>query len=223
MAILNRTSGEPMAGRVAARKRSAARPTGLQKWRVPGPTVRALILGITGVLSGVVPSGRAQSETPNEYQVKAAFLYNFAKFVEWPPDAFAGPQAPIVLGIVGEDPFGDALREIISGKTVNGRSFLIKRLKLGPELHGCHILFISSSEKKNLARIFESLKGSSVLTVGETDQFVQSGGAIKLFLEGNNVRFEINVGAASLARLKISSKLLALARSVVGEHGGGRS
>lgn len=211
-----------MASGLAVRQRGAVRPAGLQRRRVPGRTVLALIVVITLALPGVAPAVRAQSETPSEYQVKAAFLYSFARFVEWPADAFVHPQATIVLGIVGEDPFGFALDGMVFGKTVNGRGFMVKRLKIGPELRGCHILFISSSEKKNLAHIFESLKGSSVLTVGETDRFVQSGGAIQLLLQDNKVRFEINVGAAALARLKVSSKLLALARSVVGEHAGGK-
>jgi hypothetical protein len=185
--------------------------------------VLAMVLVAAGALSGSVPQAMGQSDPPTEYQVKAAFLFNFAKFVEWPANAFVHPEDPIVLGIVGEDPFGFALDGMVFRKTVNGRSFMVKRLEIGPELRGCHILFISSSEKKNLAHILESLKGSSVLTVGETDQFVQSGGAIKLLLENNKVRFEVNVGAAAMARLKVSSKLLALARSVVDERTGGKS
>ncbi len=185
--------------------------------------VRVGLLVAAGALAYGTYSASAQAEPPSEYQVKAAFLYSFARFVEWPADAFIHPQAPIVLGIVGQDPFGFALDGMVFGKTVNGRGFMVKRLEIGPELRGCHILFISSSEKKNLAYIFESLKGSSVLTVGETDRFVQSGGAIQLLLQDNKVRFEINVGAAALARLKVSSKLLVLARSVVDQRGGGRS
>lgn len=212
-----------MAGSVAGCKSGAAKPDTLHRRRAPGRTVLAIILLIPLALPGVVSPVRAQSETPTEYQVKAAFLYSFAKFVEWPADAFVHLQAPIVVGIVGRDPFGHALDGMIFGKTVNGRGFQVKRLEIGPELRGCHILFISSSEKNNLAHIFESLKGSSVLTVGETEQFVQSGGAIQLLLQDNKVRFEINVAAAALARLKVSSKLLALARSVVGEHAEGKS
>ncbi len=179
----------------------------------------AVLVVIAGLLAGSVPRARAQAP-PTEYEIKAAFLYNFAKFVEWPADAFSDSHAPIVLGIVGEDPFGTALDGMVFGKTVNGRGVQVKRLSISPDLRTCHILFISSSEKKNLARILAHLKGSGVLTVGEMDRFVQSGGAVNFLLEDNKVRFEINVDAA--ARLKISSKLLALARTVIDNRGEGR-
>jgi len=191
--------------------------------RVTAGRVLALILVAAGAGAGSVPQADAQSEPPSEYQIKAAFLYNFAKFVEWPADTFADPHDPIVLGIVGEDPFGSVLDKIVLGKTVNGRGLMIKRLKPGPDLRKCHILFISSSEKKHLAPILESLQGSSVLTVGETDRFAQSGGVINFILEENKVRFEINSETAARARLKISSKLLALARIVANQPNGGKN
>ncbi|HEX2711650.1 MAG TPA: YfiR family protein [Candidatus Acidoferrales bacterium] len=182
--------------------------------------VLALILVAAGAGAGSVLRAWAQSEPPPEYQIKAAFLYNFAKFVEWPADAFADPHAPLVLGIVGEDPFGSVLDKLVLDKTVNGRGLLIKRLKHGPDLRNCHILFVSSSERKRVAQILESLQGASVLTVGETQRFAQSGGVIDFILEENKVRFEINSDAAARARLNISSKLLALARIVTDQlHG----
>ena len=183
--------------------------------------VFALLLIVAGALAATLPQAQPQSEPLSEYQIKAAFLYNFAKFVEWPGDAFSDSQAPIVLGIVGEDPFGKALDGVILGKTVNGRSLVVRRLRRGEDLRSCHILFISLSEKRHLARILESLKGSSVLTVGEADGFVQSGGVIQLLLEEGRVRFEINPDAAARARLKISAKLMALARRVVPDRSGG--
>ncbi len=184
--------------------------------------VLALMVVAAAILAGSVPPARAQSP-PTEYEIKAAFLYNFAKFVEWPADAFADPRAPIVLGIVGEDPFGSSLDTLVSGKAVNGRGLVIKRLKPGSDLRNCNILFISSSEKKHLAQILASVNGASVLTVGEMDRFIQSGGAVNLLLEENKVRFEINLVVAARARLKISSKLLALARSVIEARNGGRN
>ena len=177
-------------------------------------TVFALLLIVPGALAATLPQAQPQSEPLTEYQIKAAFLYNLAKFVEWPGDPLSDSQAPIVLGIVGEDPFGKALDAVILGKTVNGRGLVVRRLGRGGDLRTCRILFISSSEKRHLAQILESLKGSSVLTVGEADGFVQSGGVIQLLLEESRVRFEINPDAAARARLKISSKLLALARIV---------
>ncbi len=206
-----------------ASERGATRCVWPHMLRVTAGRVLALILVAAGAGAGSVPQADAQSEPPSEYQIKAAFLYNFAKFVEWPADTFADPHDPIVLGIVGEDPFGSVLDKIVLGKTVNGRGLMIKRLKPGPDLRKCHILFISSSEKKHLAPILESLQGSSVLTVGETDRFAQSGGVINFILEENKVRFEINSETAARARLKISSKLLALARIVANQPNGGKN
>ncbi len=185
--------------------------------RLPARRMLALIFAAAAFLTSAPPAG-AQSEPPTEYEIKAAFLYNFAKFVEWPADAFPDAQAPVLLGILGDDPFGLVLDQMIYGKTANGRGFVVKRISEGAELRSCHILFISSSEKKYLARILEGLKGSGVLTVGDMDRFAESGGVIHLLLAENKVRFEINLTAAGRAGLKISSKLLALARIVADEQ-----
>lgn len=171
----------------------------------------AQVLGLHLALLLASGSGRAQESQPSEYQVKAAFLFNFAKFVEWPPQAFAGPTSPIVIGILGENPFGDDLERTIRDKTVNNRPFTIKEIRSLPEATNCHILFISTSEKKRLSEIFESLRGATVLTVGETERFVETGGMINLVKEADKIRFQINDGAAKGAGLKISSKLLNLA------------
>lgn len=176
----------------------------------------ALFIVVVELLAGSVAPARGQSP-PTEYEIKAAFLYNFAKFVEWPADAFSDSRAPIVVGIVGEDPFGSVLDGMVFGKTVNGRGLVVRRMSEGAELRSCHILFISSSHQKHLARILESLKGSGVLTVGEVDRFTESGGAIRFVLDENRVRFEINLDATGRARLKLSAKLLALARRVIAD------
>jgi len=156
-------------------------------------------------------SGLAQESSPTEYQIKAAFLYNFAKFVEWPPQAFADAQSPIVIGVLGKNVFDDNLEKIIHGKTVNNRPFLFKELHTATEATNCHILFISVSEKEKLPKILESLRGTSVLTVSESDQFIASGGMINFVIEDQKVHFQINDKAAKKAGLKISSKLLSLA------------
>lgn len=184
--------------------------------------VVALILFAASSLTGAAPQAKVQPEPPSEYQVKAAFLYNFAKFVEWPAGAFADDQPPFTLCIVGEDLFGSALSESAAQKNVKGRRLAVKHLKEDAGLRACHILFISSSEKKKLAKILEILQGSPVLTVGEMDRFGQSGGMINFVLEKNRVHFEINVEAADHAGLKISSKLLELAHVVADSRGGGR-
>ncbi len=157
------------------------------------------------------PKCLAQETSPTEYQIKAAFLYNFAKFVEWPPQAFADAQSPIVIGVLGKNVFDDNLEKIIHGKTVNSRPFLFKEFHAVEEATNCHILFISASQKEKLSKILEGLRGTSVLTVSETDQFIAAGGMINFVIEDKKIHFQINDEAAKKAGLKISSKLLSLA------------
>ena len=149
----------------------------------------------------------------DEYQVKAAFLFNFAKFVEWPTETFSDPNAPLVITVFGDDPFNGSL-EAVKGKLVNNRKLTIRRVKDIQEIGKTSVLFVSPSAKKELARILESQQGQSVLTVGEDGVFTQCGGIINFVKEDNRVRFEVNVSAAERAGLKISSRLLALARIV---------
>ena len=165
------------------------------------------------VVASGAPTAYAEFLLLREYQIKAAFLYNFVKFVEWPDEALPDPSAPIALCVLGEDPFGVAL-ESINGKTVKGRQLVIKRFVGLQDLEVCRILFISSSEEGRLAQIFGSLKNSSILTVGEMERFIQLGGIISFTMESNKIRFEINADAAERAGLKISSKLLNLAKVV---------
>lgn len=168
-----------------------------------------LVLGLLGSTLGT----QVQAQSPNEYQVKAAFLYNFAKFVDWPAEAFTDSNAPLVIGVIGDDPFGGALDQAVSGKSIGGHWLNVRRLKWGQDLRSCHILYISSSERRRLPQIIQSLRGASVLTVGDVEEFNQQGGIINFILESNKVRFEINSRAADQARLRISSKLLALAKN----------
>jgi hypothetical protein len=156
----------------------------------------------------------AEGPALTENQIKAGFLFNFTRFVEWPTDAFPAADSPIVLGLVGEDSFGDLLTQAAAGKNVNGRTVLVQRFKEEQNLRACNILFVGASEEKHMARIFERLNGSSVLTVGETSGFGQSGGIVNFVIEDNRVRLEINLDAAARARLKISAKVIAVARIV---------
>jgi hypothetical protein len=169
------------------------------------------ILGLSLVWLLAVGGGRAQESPPTEYQLKAAFLLNFAKFVEWPSAAFADSTSPIVLGILGENPFGDVLERTIRDKTINNRPLVVKGFRSSAEATNCHILFISTSEKARLPEILAGLRGASMLTVGETDRFTESGGMINFVRQGNKIRFQINEVAAKGVGLKISSKLLSLA------------
>src|SRR5258706_543067 len=169
------------------------------------------ILGLTLVWLLTADKAGSQESQPTEYQVKAACLFNFAKFVDWPPTAFPQPASPIVIGIMGENLFHDDLARVVQGKTINNRPLVINEINSLSEATNCHILFISSSEKKRLREILPSLRNSSVLTVSETDHFTELGGMINFFAEGKKVHFEINVEAARNAGLKVSSRLLGLA------------
>lgn len=157
-------------------------------------------------------TGYAHAQTPTEYQVKATYLYNFSKFVEWPANLISDPNTPIIIGILGDDPFGSEIERTIEGKTSNGRRLVIKRFPNLRALEFCHILFISSSERNSLRQTLAAV-GPGVLTVGDADRFVQTGGIINFVLIENTVHFEINKAAAERAGLKISAKLLNLAQS----------
>lgn len=154
------------------------------------------------------------SSDSSEYLIKAGFIYNFAKLVGWPQSAFAQPDSPIVIGIVGTDPFGGIIDRILADKQIDSRHFVIKRLKWGMDLKGCDILFIGSSEAAHLEEVIHSVRGLPVLTIGETPGFAKRGCIINLVVEDNKVRFEVNLDAAKQADLNISSRLLALAKIV---------
>jgi hypothetical protein len=149
--------------------------------------------------------------------IKAGFIYNFAQLVQWPSVAFSQPDSPIVIGILGTDPFGPTIDRVIENKKLDGRNLVVKRLKWGrdlKDLKDCNILFVSSSETQHIDEVVNMLKWLPILTIGETPGFATRGGIINLTLEGNKVRFEVNIEAAKQARLNISSRLLALAKIV---------
>lgn len=172
----------------------------------------ALFALIAGAL--VCTMALAQSGQPSEYEVKAAFLFNFTKFVEWPENAFVDSQAPIVICVVGEDPFGESLVSIVAGQKVQGRGIEILRYRRGDELRHCHVLFISASERQRSAQILASVHADSVLTVSDMDGFAESGGAIQFVMQGNRVHFVVNLDVATQGKLRVSAKLLALARVI---------
>ena len=176
---------------------------------MPFRATSILVLSLVWLLA--VGGVSAQDSAPTEYQIKAAFLYNFAKFVEWPPAVFSETNSPIVIGILGENPFGNDLVKTVRDKTLNNRPLVIKVFHSPVEATNCHILFISTSEKARLPQILEALREVSVLTVGEMDRFTEAGGMINFVREGNKIRFQINEVAAKSAGLKVSSKLLSLA------------
>jgi len=170
------------------------------------------------LLAALALARLAHAEQPpqmlDEYQVKAAFLYNFAKFVEWPPQVFSSAAEPISICVLGPDPFGATLRETVSGKDVSGRPFLVRPLQDVRQVAGCRILFVSSSERGVLSSILAGTKTTGVLTVGETESFLRQGGIINFKIDGGKVRFAINLDAAQQAGIRVSSKLLSLAETV---------
>jgi hypothetical protein len=155
------------------------------------------------------------AELSREFHVKAVFLYNFAQFVEWPPDAFETPQSPLIIGILGSDPFGQTLDEMVRGETVNGRPLVVQRYRRIGEMERCHILFVSGSEGSRIEQIAHTLNGRSVLTVCDWEGFGRGGAIVRFVMERNRVRLRINLEAAKAAGLNISSKLLRSAETVV--------
>jgi hypothetical protein len=176
--------------------------------------LRWLVLICIVMLLSRQNSQRVFAQSINEYQVKAAYLYNFAKFIQWPPEAFASDQSPLSLCIVGEDPFGQPLDGIAQGKMINGHALIVRRTTSLDDLKNCQIVFIGSGDKKRLSELLRRLKGSSALAVGESRDFTGMGGSIQFYLEDDRIRFSINVDALQRAHLTASSKLLALAKIV---------
>ncbi|HEV7680815.1 MAG TPA: YfiR family protein [Pyrinomonadaceae bacterium] len=153
-------------------------------------------------------------QVSNEYQIKAAFLYNFSQFVEWPAGAFPNAQAPLIIGVIGDDPFGSYLDDLVKGEKVNNHPLVVQRFRRVDEIKSCHVLFVSRSEAKQVDQILSNLRSRNILTVGDFEDFAQRGGMIRFITENNKIRFRINVGVAKVAKLTISSKLLRAAEIV---------
>lgn len=158
--------------------------------------------------------GTLCAEVNKEYQVKAAFLYNFAKFVDWPPGHFTDSERPIVIGIVGQDPFGEELQKIVRGRRVNGRALTIRSIGSVADARTADVIFIRAGAEQRLREMSAALLDAGVLTVGESDEFTAEGGMITFLLAGDKIRFAINLGPAERAGLKLSAQLLKLAADV---------
>jgi hypothetical protein len=169
-----------------------------------GPRPRwavALVVALT--LPRAVPA-----QVANEYEVKAAFLFNFTRFVDWPPSS---RSAPFCIGVDGADPFNSALEDVVKGRSVGGRAIAIKHFKPGDDATACEIVFISAADPRKAAAVLTQFKGAPILTVGDAPGFCKIGGVIGFSVQGNKVKLDINPDAALRARLQISSKLLSLA------------
>jgi hypothetical protein len=168
-----------------------------------------LLLAAVGLLLGT--PHRAQAAA-NEYKVKAAFIYNFVQFIEWPASSFgADPKAPIIVATLGTDPFDGALEQSTAGREVNGRPIVVRHFPTGADVTACHVLYCGAAPLSEI-RIAMERSGGSCLIVGESHELLDAGGVIQFYTEDNKLRFEINVKAAEHQKLKISAKLLKLAR-----------
>jgi hypothetical protein len=174
---------------------------------------RAALAGL--LCAGLAHAQQGHAATVGEYQVKAAFLYHFAKFVEWPAVAMKGEV--VLVGVLGNDPFGPALDFMFQDKNLQGRRFEVRRVSHVSEAQACHVLFVNVDDELELRAALKSLSASPALTVGNHHLFLASGGMIQLFVEESKVRFDINLTGAKQSGLAISAQLLRLARNVEGK------
>lgn len=158
--------------------------------------------------------GAVDGTPSREFQIKAAFLYNFAQFVDWPPASFQTAESPLIIAVLGLDPFGSFLDDLVRGERANGRPLMVQRYRTVEELGQCHVLFVSGSEGRHLDRIVARLSGQSVLTVCDWEAYARQGAIVWFVMERNRVRLRINLDAAKEAGLTISSKLLRSAETV---------
>src|ERR1043165_7921116 len=181
------------------------------RWMLLGPLC-VYLLGTVGVVQG---------ELARESDRRAACIYKLAEFVDWPEEAFRPADAPIIIGVLGADPFGKVLDGVVQNEVVKNRKLVVQRYRRVEEISTCNILFISQSEGGRLEQILSMLKGKNILTVGESESFARRGGMVRFLTEKNKLRMRINVEAAKAANLTISSKLLRIA-DLVGADGESR-
>lgn len=182
-----------------------------------GSALRRLIMTWTAFLwlaPGWPAAGLAETETiaiSKEYELKAAFLYNMAKFTEWPPQSFTAPNAPLIIGLLGRHDFGAELERIVKNHKIGEHPIEVRYAESLDEVQSCHVLFVSSADDARFATLQPALRRNPLLTVGESDEFVHSAGMIRFIVVGNKLRFEINSAAADRAELKLSAQLQKLA------------
>lgn len=208
MGVRRRTPGAGNSCWVAARRRRA--------WSA---RCAAVLLCVVTALASDRPVFSQESGSA-EYQIKAAFLFHFAQFVEWPSEVFKDANSPLTYCTIGDDPFRGGLEDILRGKTVADRAIRVEHLKQAEGMQRCQVLFIGTAENKRAAGIVANVKGSAILIVEESPNFAADGGMIGFSVEGNKIRFEINLTAVNAAKLKMSARLLSLAKSVTGNGGG---
>jgi hypothetical protein len=172
-----------------------------------------LVLILLSATLGFRPS---QGPQPLEYRVKAAYLLNFTRYVEWPASAFDTPEAPLVLCTLGANPFGDELERTVAGRTSQGRSMVVRQVDGATTARGCHVVFLTYEEWRRRRDVLPALSGRSALIVGETPEFATDGGMISFVTVGQTIRFAVNLSATEAGGLRVSSRMLALAVTVYG-------
>ena len=180
--------------------------------------MRALLLVLALWMAGPAITHAAEAR-PGEYELKAAFIFNFSQFVEWPTNAFSSESDPMIIGVVGSDPFGPILDRIVQDEKVRGRTLVVERYARPNEIKRCHILFVSKSLAAQWPEILRAVIDQPILTVSDMDRFSNRGGMIHLVTEKNLVRMRVNPEIARRARLTISSKLLRLADNATRDGG----
>jgi hypothetical protein len=196
-------------GSLCLATRPSARAACLTRVVRTGCFVLVIVVGIAATLPA-----QAVERVAGEYEIKAAFLYNFAQYIEWPKDAVPGAEDSFIIGILGQDPFGSALDDIARDKTIQGKRIVLRRFATVEDYTPCHILFIASSAVSEMPAVRRRVQDTHVLLAADTEGLAQRGVVINFFVESSKVRFEINTTAAERAGIKISSKLLRLARIV---------
>ena len=170
------------------------------------------LVGCAAALALLASSaGGAARLEPSEYGLKSVFLYQFCRFMEWPQSAFSSPNDPLIIGIVGDDPFGSSLREAVEGETYHGRPIRVEHYRTPRDIRRCHILFVSRSLVDQMDQILPQIAGKNVITVGETDGFLDHGGMIALTADRNRVHLRVNTSSLRAANVDVSSKLLRVA------------
>ena len=178
---------------------------------------RHRLAGFGLVLFLLLPGGGTNlfaQATSKEYQIKAAFLFNFIQFVQWPPTVFKNADDPFRIGVLGQDPFNAALEDTVQGETISNHKIIVEHAMQVDDLKNCELIFISKSEKKHVPEILSALDDKPILTVSEIEGFAERGGGINFYLEGKKVRFEVNPDAAQHDGLKMSSQLLSLGKII---------
>src|SRR5712664_1842694 len=198
----------------ALSRRSGWKFAGLD-WRLMTRLLRACALSI-GVAAGIASPRPAQADAQaDEYRVKAAFLYKFGSYIEWPSGSFARADSPVAIGVMGADALADELAQIVAGRNVNGRPVLVRKLRPGGPIAGLHVLFIGGSDRGRLAEILAAARGRALLTVTETEDALELGSMINFVVVENKVRFDVAPPPSESDNLKISARLLGVARKVV--------